>query len=344
MSKTVLPDIRLLEGPILSGVPFPCEDYDAVGLTDPEEMRKRLGAEAVAREILPCVDSRTTHWRYYLFVAPAIVRGRTLALGRRLLSILNQTKAFGIGRRDFVEYEGDGRRSVTRLVEKLEKRYKDAYGSATQAFWGLRSDPAVINPDAPSQALCVAARAYVQRADFSDFFDQVGNPNKVRHLFRTRLVAFRPNLASFLELKRYNLSKAASTAATSSKLDKDDRLLFYTWAVLQAYYGIVDDGLPEDLEDEVEKADTQENSEYYRGLSIAALKLGDSIDLRQALTAKQLVTIVSRLQSAIRYRGGYIPPVRVWSFRNDGTKRRVFASLRLNAFARLLRKTEPDKA
>ena len=90
-----IPDVRVLQSPQIVGIPFPPESFDSVGMTDPEELRNRLGAQSVARQILACVDTRATHWRYYLFAAPGFGRGRPMVVGRRLLSVLRRTNSRG---------------------------------------------------------------------------------------------------------------------------------------------------------------------------------------------------------------------------------------------------------
>lgn len=335
-----LADVRIVRGPSTVGIPYPVESSDVVGLTDPEELRNRLNAQAVAREILPCIDTRATHWRYYLLVAPSAGKGRPIEIGRRLLSILTQTQSrAGIGRRELPRVLNDGRRSHDRFVTTLKRRYLAAYRSATQAFWGTGEELPTSYPGEPTLALLSAAREYVLAGDFRAFFDVQTSPDKVRHLFRSRLLRFRPGLASFLVARRYDLAGAAASAAASSKLNGDDRLLFLTWSVLQAYYGIADDGIPEEPEDEDERTIAKIDDRYYRTLARASLDLMDRMDLSASLSPKQIRTIRDRLTTALRHGGSYQPPVRVWGLRTDGTKRRVFASLRLYAFVRLLRAT-----
>jgi hypothetical protein len=41
----------------------------------------------LASNALPCIDTRTAYWRYYLFAAPSTT-GRPISVGPRLLSIL----------------------------------------------------------------------------------------------------------------------------------------------------------------------------------------------------------------------------------------------------------------
>jgi hypothetical protein len=342
---STIPEVRVLQGPSTSGLPFPPELNDSVGLTDPEELRYRLGAQAVAREILPCIDTRATHWRYYLLAAPAAGKGRPIVIGRRLLSVLKQTASrAGIGRRDLDRVLRDGRRSEARFVDLLERRYDSAYQSAASAFWGAGGELATGYPGDPSPALVGAARDYVLAEDYRAFFESVERPDRLAHLFRSRLVRFRPGLSEYLIALRGDLVKAAAGAASSRKLDDDDRLLFLAWSLLQAYYGIADDGTALDAEDEAEDPASSDGDAYYRALAKASLELLESVDLSKSLTNKQRVTIRERLHTAVTHKGEYEPPVRVWSLRTDGSKRRVFASLRLFAFARILRATGAYRA
>jgi hypothetical protein len=80
-----LPSIHTVYAPPFRGVPFPDEDFEPVGLGDPQEVRDRLAAQAVAREVLPFIDTRAVHWRYYLFAAPSVGPGRPIAARRKLL-------------------------------------------------------------------------------------------------------------------------------------------------------------------------------------------------------------------------------------------------------------------
>lgn len=334
-------DIRIVNAPPTEGVPYPEESYDPVRLTDPKEFRDALGAQAEARRLLPCIDTRATHWRYYLFAAPSHGQGRPIAVGKRLLSVLKQTdpSLAGVGRRDFRRFEDDGRSSKRKFVRKLVERFETAYSSAAKAFWGTEQELPENYPSPPSSALCDAARDYVLRADYEDFFE--GRADRLRQMFRARLISFRPGLARLIISNNYDLIRAAAAASSSSWLNDSDRLLFFSWAVLQAYYKIADDGT--DPEPEGEEGDEMEaiedEDEYYRSLANASLDLLDRLQQPGELTQKQVNTIRNRLKTARSKKGIYDPPVTVWPLKNDGRRRQVFASLRLYAFRRLLRAT-----
>lgn len=117
--------VRIVAGLSPDGIPFPAEEFDPVRLTDPEEFRELLGAQELARRVLPCAATTARYWRYYLFGAPS-ERGRLLAAGRRLLHILEQTEqpeqpgktkpGGGIGRIIFGKFREDGRRSEGGLI------------------------------------------------------------------------------------------------------------------------------------------------------------------------------------------------------------------------------------
>jgi len=160
-------------------------------------------------------------------------------------------------------------------------------------------------------------------------------------MFHSRLVNFRPGLAAYIRQKGYDLERAAAGAASSTKLDDDDCLLFFAWAVLQAYYGIADDGSAPEADDEEETSvtDAATGRQYYRTLARAAVQLMDGLGDRVGLNRKQANTIRHRLWTAQRQKGEYQPPVLIWKSKNDGTRRRIFASVRLYAYVRLLRAT-----
>jgi hypothetical protein len=333
--------IYIADGSPLQGVPFPDEDFDPNQLTDPEEFRNRLGAQKVARRLLPCIDTRASHWRYYLFAAPSNSPGRPIEIRKRLDKVLVQTQGrlAGIGRRDHDRLERDGRRSHDRFLRLLETRYKTAYGPAAEAFWGTGKLPDH-NLGKPSEALGTKARSYVLNECYQDFFDDAGGPDQLHRMFQARLIRFRPGLASLIISKKYRLDKAAAAAAASAKLNEDDRLLFFSWAVLQAYYKIADDGRDPELDDtDGEYGPNPNGDEYYRTLARASLDLLDRLRQPGSLTPRQRATIRSKLETAYKSRTSYQPPVTVWKLTSEGTKRRVFSSLRLFAFTRLLRAT-----
>lgn len=330
-------DIRIVEGLSRDGIPIPAEDFDPVRLTDPEEFRRLLGVQDLARRLLPCIDTRAAHWRYYLFGAPA-EHGRFLATGLRLISVLNQTDSrAGIGRRDYQHFREDGRRSKRRFVQSLQSRYDNAYRTVIGVFWGTDEQLPPLYPGPPSDALASAARSYVSTEDYADFFSN--EPTRLRYMFHSRLVNFRPGLAAYIRQKGYDLERAAAGAVNSPKLDDDDRLLFFAWAVLQAYYGVADDGSAPEADDEeeanVSNGDTGD-SQYYRTLARAAVELMDRLGDRVGLNPKQANTIRHRLWTAQQQKGEYQPPVLIWKLKNDGTRRRIFASVRLYAYRRLL--------
>ena len=333
-------DIRIVEGLSRDGIPIPAEDFDPVRLTDPEEFRRLLGVQDLARRLLPCIDTRAAHWRYYLFGAPS-EHGRFLAAGPRLISVLKQTYSrAGIGRRDFQNFREDRRRSRRRFVQSLQSRYDNAYRTVTGVFWGTDDQLPPLYPGPPSTALAAAARAYVSAQDYVDFF--FNEPTRLRYMFHSRLVNFRPGLAAYIRQKGYDLERAAAGAVSSTKLDDDDRLLFFAWAVLQAYYGVADDGSAPEAEDE-EEGTTSDGAtgdgQYYRTLARAAVALMDRLGHRVGLSPKQANTVRHRLWTAQRQKGEYQPPVLIWKLKNDGTRRRIFASVRLYAYRRLLHAT-----
>jgi hypothetical protein len=328
----MLPLINTISVPTLQGVPFPDEEFEPVRLSDPQELRNLLTAEEAARRTLPFIDSRAAHWRYYLFGCP----GRQFNNGSRLFRVLRNTprSSSGIGRRQYIALMSDGRRSVARFRRRLARNWRIAYGSATKAFW----DPSI---DPPSAALRQAAREYVLRNAYRNFFERDGVRSRLKQVFRARLIGLRRGLADHIIRNQYDLEQAAFTAASSRALEDDDRLLFFSWALLQAYFGIADDGRFEGVED-ADDADTENkvaDDEYYRTCARAALKLLTKIGTPAELGQKRCDLIRTKLKAALRHRAYYQPPVWVPKFKNDGRRRRIFASLRLRAYARLLRDT-----
>lgn len=339
--KTILPSIHTIKVPPVRGVPFPDENFEPVGVNDPQELRDRLGAQNVARSVLPFIDSREAHWRYYLFAVPTSGRGRPINVKRRLLSVLDQTESrAGIGRPEYRRFVSDNRRSANRFLERLYRGFANAYGSATTAFWGLR--PTDGSRESPSDALCDVSRQYILAGNYANFFAYNELPDRLRHMFRSRLIRLRPSIAKHIIRYEYALDKAAIGAASSRKLDDSDRLLFFSWALLQAYFGIADDGRLDNAkkEDDEEPSQLEAGDDYFRGLAKASLDLLEYLGAPGELNDKQVDLIRARLKTALRHKGPYQPPVIVWKLKNDGHRRRVFTSLRLFAYARLLRTTK----
>ena len=333
-----LPNIQVLRGPDAEGVPYPTDAYDEVCLNNPDELRRILGAQEVAGKILPCVDTRTSHWRYFLFATPGLKK----TIGRRLFSVLKQTSKqrtlAGIGRLEYISFKSDGRKSKKRFINTLNTRYQSLYGTAAGVFWKptIEKSPHYTGP--PSSALCTKACDYIKAEIFEDFFRK-GNQG-LRHLFNGRLQKFRPGLSDLIIKKKYDLLEVAKVASKSRKLNDDDRILIFTWALLQAYYGIADIRLTDDNEDDDEKDTVEESDTYYRDLASASLGFIKCGGFKDKLNSKQINTINRRLQVAVKNKGHYQAPVLVSQHRSDGTRRRIFASLRLHAFTRLLKSTE----
>lgn len=219
-------------------------------------------------------------------------------------------------------------------MDRIAGSFAIGYGSAAEAFWS--SNPA------PSTSLCAGARQYVLEEDYTGFFAPSDGPDRLRHGFRSRLIALRRNLADHIIRSDYDLETAASRAPASRKLDASERLLFFSWSLLQAFYGIADDGRVDDAvddDDEGEQTAAEANDDYFRTLASASVKLLDVLGTPGDLKPKQVDVVRTRLKTALRHKGAYQPPVLVWKLKSDGRRRRVFASLRLFAYARLLRAT-----
>lgn len=340
-----LPSILPVSAPPVLGVPFPEDEFEPIGLSDPQVLRDRLGIQPIARSVLPFIDTRAAHWRYYLFAALPPGKGRPIVVGQRLQKILEQTQSrAGIGRRDYGRFISDGRRSERRFVARLERSFSIAYSSATAAFWRGDDSGGSVRP--PSPALCKSARNYVLVEDYQNFFSKEGAPDRLRHMFRARLVHLRRELAKHIIASRYDLATAALRAPGARNLDTSERLLFFSWAVLQAYFGIADDGRIDDADDDIDDEERQESDSdaYFRTLADASVQLIDNLGSPGDLSHKQVNLLRTRLKTALRHGGPYQPPVLVWKLKTDGRRRRVFASLRLFAFTRLLQATDPDGA
>lgn len=92
--------------------------------------------------------------------------------------------------------------------------------------------------------------------------------------------------------------------------------------------------------DEESSEGDSDDGRYFRTLAEASIRLIDSLGSPGHLSHKQVNLLRTRLKTALRHSGPYQPPVLVWKLKNDGRRRRVFASLRLFAFTRLLRATD----
>ena len=337
--KARLPMIHTVKVPSVQGIPFPDEQFEPIGVGDPQELRDRLGAQRIARTVLPFIDTRAAHWRYYLFAVPPSGRGRRLEPKHRLWRVLKETEGSrsGIGRREYPSIV-DGRRSKARFLDRIKRSFGTAYGSATRAFWGANDT----SSGSPSAALHNATRRYVHTGNYENFFTNDGPPDRLRHVFGARLIHLRPQLATHIIQNKYRLATAAMNAASSRKLDDSERLLFFSWALLHAYFGIADDGKLDDPEDESEDAleESKAINEDFRVLAKASLKLLDKLGTPGELNSRQVDLIRTRLKTALRHKGIYQPPVIVWKLKSDGRRRRVFASLRLYTYARLLHATK----
>jgi hypothetical protein len=94
-----------------------------------------------------------------------------------------------------------------------------------------------------------------------------------------------------------------------------------------------------DQEEEVEQEAATDDDRYYRTLAKASIDLLDRLGNPGSLSSKQVNTLRNRLRTAIHQKGAYQPPVLVPSLKTDGTRRRVFTSLRLYSYRRLLEAT-----
>jgi hypothetical protein len=222
------------------------------------------------------------------------------------------------------------------MLDRLARSFQTAYGTATKAFWGAEAAC-----PAPSSALSSAARDYVLQGDYRGFFDGPDGPDKVRHLMRSRLVSLRRGMAEHLLRWGIQPHLAASKAASSKHLGREEKLLFCSWALLNAYFKIADDGLAGDSDDGNDGEPVlDDNDDYYRHLAESSIDLLDHLKTIGTLSPRQVAGIRARLKTAAASKGTYQPPMTVWRLKADGRRRRVFASLRLYAYARLLRATE----
>lgn len=357
------PEIHILVAPNVEGLPLSTERFVEVGLADPQAMLDALGAQAVAAELLPCVNSQSRHWRYYLLAVPNHGRGRKYAVPRRLLRILDQNvtkfedpekaERFGICRSEWRHLK-DRRRKVGPLLTKLGARFEVQYGAPTGAFWDTDSAEQGVRI-APSEALLRAARTYLQAEDFTGFFHWSKRSDALRRMVHLHLRAFRPQLANLLEARSFDLRKAVRAAPRWAGLTEEDRHLFLTWSLVQAYYGFKDEGLePEDGDDADDESDQGTNSSaaqpdvadqeldaWLRSMAKAALALLRVVKRPGNLNVKQIQTIRHRLEQALASKGVYSPPELIYRTKASGRRRRVFPGLRLSAYANLLQTTLP---
>ena len=341
-----IPIIHILGEPNTRGLPLSVEGWEPVGLSNPQEMLERLGAEAIARRVLACVSSQSRHWRYFLFMAPAEGKGRPIVVPRRLLSVLDQTPAqlSGICRDDWRRLQGDGRRKRGPLFKIIEERFNTYYRTPAEAFWNGVDDEDGRRIGPASNALRKRARDYVLQEDYHDFFERSSASDGLRSMFHARLRSFWPNGAKLLAARQYDIGKAARGAAYWPGLTADDRRLFLTWALIQAYYGLHDDGLePENNNGEEQDFEDGEDA-YLEGMAKAALSLLQVVKPPGKLNGKQLATIRQHLKGSLKANGQYLAPVLVYPTKADGRRRRIFPGLRLWAYSNLLNATRPPKS
>ena len=101
---------------------------------NPGEIR-RIISGGLPGTLLPCIDSRAPHWRYYLIASPRNTHQSSDRLGALLHRILKRNRGFngGIGRRYF--------NSTNRVSHRrLCKIYWSRYSTVNRKFWQLATD------------------------------------------------------------------------------------------------------------------------------------------------------------------------------------------------------------
>jgi len=259
----------------------------------------------------------------------------------RLIKILKQTKnetIAGVGRR------ANGWKKASpkpRIVKRINDNYQRTYGTAAKEFWYGGPNTSI--------KLRKAARRYVLQGEYSDFFAN-NTSSQLSRMFHARLQSLSPNLAKHI-LKHTRpdgdlydgLALATSKAPNSKSLNENDRLLFFCWALFQAFYGLIDNKpYAEDESTDEEEPEPISDDDTLRKLAEAALTFLEKLKSPR-LKRAQIQTIKRQIKSSLAMKGTYQAPNLVTRHKSDGTRRRIMASMRLFAFARLLQDTRSKK-
>lgn len=303
-------DFFIVNGPNNKGLPYPDEVFNPDDLNDPKALRDLLGAEAIAKKMLPFVDTRARYWRYYLLLAP----GRKINIEKRLQKILKKTSK-GIGSR--------------KKVKKLETILNKDYRTAASNFWTTNGDGTLLRK----------ARLFRSRGLLDFFFHKKNDDLQKR--FHKALKDQSPELSKFLLHKKNHgddiLFNAVINSPSLGIKSIDVKKLMFSWALLQSLYEIIDFNDDDDDENKVD-----DKNYYLSNLAKTCLEyIKKSTPVTGELSDKQITYIRNLLEHAISQQD-YSPPIKISSKKSDGTKRRVFSSFRLRIYTRLLMDTLPS--
>ena len=334
-----MPDLFLLER--CERIPAPLEGRRAPeGLLAPMILRNAI-AGSRQREVLPCLDSRTRYWRYYLLFGRT-PRWHSAVLARRLWRVVRLDasgggRPRGLGRRlyDRQQARAGGTRLPARTARKIGESARRQYSAANRRFWELAEQVNRLG------VLSVASENTRRPDAANDFFAEYpkGGEGHAANAFAAVLraqSAAAGELANLL-LRHDSVAEAVAHVGWSTIRHGDGPRLVLAWALLWALFqvtGEVDDEPTDDQADD-DREPLPNAAEMESAAKVALMYLAKGIGGLEATHARM---ISQRLRDALAH-GVYRPPVKVEARTDAGTRRRLSADLRLTAFQRLLHAT-----
>lgn len=302
---------------------------------------REMIAGALAAAALPLLDSRTRYWRYYLLIGPS-PQWRPQALGQKLLSIVRQNieserARKGIGSRLYNRSRLDGqRRASVRELRRLVNGFKSQYGAAAKRFWDKAKSHSSYS------TLLRASQLLRSATDLRGFFESNmptladGHARAAFHRLMIHQTPVAEDLAPVLLRGDSVWQALAKIKRTSIQLD-DSRRLILAWILLVVLFTTkpsIVDRPHRQLEDDADIGEQPDGS--LAGLAcVARNMLAACVFELDAVTRSRLLEL---LDSAL-VRKPYTPPVALAARDDDGSRRRLFADLRLSSFHRLLEAT-----
>ena len=311
-------------------------------LRDPLRL-KTLIAGDLASQHLRLFDSRIRYWRYYLIIGP-LPRWRSGALGQKLLRIVRdncqpgQRARRGVGRDLYNRCKFDLHRPPTiRETKRLVRVFRSQYGAAARRFWEHAMK------DHGRDVLLAATRQLRRPTSCSGFFSKRMKAVADGHARRTfhRLLLTQSEVAQelgHLVLRSQSVASALAKVKSATLLQEDAQRMVLSWLLLSLLYQEDTDvrttterRLTDEADDE-----TQQLADCEKQLvrvALAYLKKG--VDGLDRIVRDQIVRYLRHASSHSPYRA----PIRVSPLNTDGSRRRLFADLRLTTFRSLLRST-----
>ena len=305
---------------------------------------KDLIAGKRASQALHLFDSRIRYWRYYLLIGPSPRWSKSL--GIKLYRIVRDNLQWrsraqrGVGRDLFNRCKFDRcRKPNDRELLTLVRTFKSQYKQGAQSFWEYAQNKI------RSDVLLTASRQMQHATNYRGFFAksmQTVPDGRARRAFH-RLLLTQSNAAN--ELGRLVLRSASVTDALAkikpgTLHDEDARYMVLSWLLLSLLY-LEDTVAPistgRHSSAEPDEDETGELYGYERQLVRVALGyLNQGVD---GLDVSLCRRIVEYLKHASKY-APYRAPIRVSPLNIDGSRRKLFADLRLTTFRNLLRSTK----